>query len=264
MFARSLAAGTSDAYFPLSEQFMTQGVAAVARLTSRRDGAQRDEHRPEPAVEGRWRWFSEEMLLGNRCKPASEVEEDGMTMDDVAAVARCHGTAVEVRATDVSLDAFREQVVASVASPAPPYLVATFSRSVLGQTGDGHFSPIAGYDAQSDHVLVLDVARFKYPPWCTRRRCCTRRCCPTTPSRSGRAASSASPPPRPRAPRSARSATSPPTAAAGAVPPSRRSARSTACRWRCPRRGAALERLRADARAASRGGAGAQREGRVI
>jgi len=34
----------------------------------------------------------------------------------------------------------------------------------LGQTGDGHFSPIGGYHAAKDLVLILDVARFKYPP----------------------------------------------------------------------------------------------------
>lgn len=33
------------------------------------------------------------------------------------------------------------------------------------QTGDGHFSPIAGYHRGLDLVLVLDVARFKYPPY---------------------------------------------------------------------------------------------------
>ena len=33
----------------------------------------------------------------------------------------------------------------------------------LGQTGDGHWcSPVGGYDAASDQVLLLDVARFKY------------------------------------------------------------------------------------------------------
>lgn len=33
----------------------------------------------------------------------------------------------------------------------------------MGQTGLGHFSPIAAYDAQSeDSVLILDTARFKY------------------------------------------------------------------------------------------------------
>lgn len=32
------------------------------------------------------------------------------------------------------------------------------------QTGTGHFSPVGGYHAESDMVLILDVARFKYPP----------------------------------------------------------------------------------------------------
>lgn len=48
-----------------------------------------------------------------------------------------------------------------VSSPPPPSLV----------TGGGHFSPIGGYHAPSDAALVLDVARFKYPPyWVPLRR----------------------------------------------------------------------------------------------
>ena len=35
---------------------------------------------------------------------------------------------------------------------------------MLAQSGTGHFSPAAAYDAATDSVLVLDVARFKYPP----------------------------------------------------------------------------------------------------
>lgn len=34
----------------------------------------------------------------------------------------------------------------------------------LLQTGTGHFSPIGGYHAGKDMALILDVARFKYPP----------------------------------------------------------------------------------------------------
>ena len=30
--------------------------------------------------------------------------------------------------------------------------------------GDGHFSPVGGYHAGQDLVLILDTARFKYPP----------------------------------------------------------------------------------------------------
>ncbi|GAB0489190.1 hypothetical protein MMPV_000407 [Pyropia vietnamensis] len=43
-------------------------------------------------------------------------------------------------------------------------LVAAYNRRSLGQTGSGHFSPLGAYDAPTDSVLVLDVARFKYPP----------------------------------------------------------------------------------------------------
>lgn len=45
------------------------------------------------------------------------------------------------------------------------FLVTSFSRKSLQQTGDGHFSPIAAYDPDSDSCLVLDVARFKYAPY---------------------------------------------------------------------------------------------------
>ena len=41
-------------------------------------------------------------------------------------------------------------------------LVVSYSRKVLQQTGSGHFSPLAAYDATSDSVLILDMARFKY------------------------------------------------------------------------------------------------------
>ena len=39
-----------------------------------------------------------------------------------------------------------------------------YSRKAVGQDGDGHISPLAAYDADSDSFLVLDVARYKYPP----------------------------------------------------------------------------------------------------
>jgi glutathione gamma-glutamylcysteinyltransferase len=43
-------------------------------------------------------------------------------------------------------------------------LIAAYDRAALGQTGSGHFSPLGGIHAARDLVLVLDVARFKYPP----------------------------------------------------------------------------------------------------
>jgi len=40
----------------------------------------------------------------------------------------------------------------------------SYCRKMVDQTGSGHFSPIGAYNPKTDMVLVLDVARFKYPP----------------------------------------------------------------------------------------------------
>jgi hypothetical protein len=36
-------------------------------------------------------------------------------------------------------------------------LVVSYSRKAFSQTGDGHFSPVAGYHAARDLVLILDT-----------------------------------------------------------------------------------------------------------
>jgi len=38
-------------------------------------------------------------------------------------------------------------------------LAVAYSRKAFQQSGDGHFSPIGGYDAVEDLVLLMDVAR---------------------------------------------------------------------------------------------------------
>ncbi len=37
-------------------------------------------------------------------------------------------------------------------------------RKALGQETFGHISPLAAYDEKADRFLILDVARYKYPP----------------------------------------------------------------------------------------------------
>jgi glutathione gamma-glutamylcysteinyltransferase len=48
------------------------------------------------------------------------------------------------------------------------FLTINFHRKSLGQTGIGHFSPIAAYNSKRDMALILDVAKFKYDSyWCS-------------------------------------------------------------------------------------------------
>ena len=44
------------------------------------------------------------------------------------------------------------------------FVLANYFRANMGQVGGGHWSALAAYDAQSDSVLILDVAKYKYPP----------------------------------------------------------------------------------------------------
>jgi hypothetical protein len=69
----------------------------------------------------------------------------------------------EYHADKLPADEFRQLAVAALKST-DRYVVVNFSRELLAQEGGGHFSPLAAYDAKSDHFLVLDTARYKYPP----------------------------------------------------------------------------------------------------
>jgi len=110
---------------------------------------------------GPWRWFSEELL--DCCVPLAEVQNRGLDVEELACLARCNGADVELSRGDATnLAAFRAALAA--AATGEGVLVVSYDRSQLGQTGSGHFSPVGGYHGTRDLALILDVARFKYPP----------------------------------------------------------------------------------------------------
>ena len=167
-FAEALAAGGLDGYFPLAEQFHTQSEPAYCGLGSLVVALNALAIDPGRLWKGPWRWFAEDLL--DCCVPLEEVRARGLDLDELACLARCNGAAVELRRADVvGLPAFREAL--GTASRGEAVLVASYDRATLGQSGSGHFSPIGGYHAARDLALVLDVARFKYPPhWVSAER----------------------------------------------------------------------------------------------
>jgi glutathione gamma-glutamylcysteinyltransferase len=163
LFQRALLAGTLEGYFRLAQQFHTQADPAYCGLGSLVCALNALGVDPGRRWKGSWRWFSEELL--DCCKPLDAVRRSGITLDEAACLARCNGAAVEVhRAEPARAEAFRRHLLAAAAASDGPVLIANYSRSAVGQTGGGHFSPIAGFDAATDRALVLDTARFKYPP----------------------------------------------------------------------------------------------------
>ncbi|WP_338847785.1 phytochelatin synthase family protein [Massilia sp. W12] len=177
LFQEALLAGGMRNFFPLIEQFHTQAepsYCGISSLVMVLNALQVD---PKRLWKGVWRWYSEE--IADCCQQLQAIEKDGISLHGLAGMARCNGLAAECVHADASgagLQQFR-QLVQQVCHGARPdgspcgadelpgrALLAAYSRAALGQTGDGHFSPIGGYHAGRDLVLLLDVARFKYPP----------------------------------------------------------------------------------------------------
>jgi len=166
LFTNALAEGYSSSYFPLAEQFTTQAEPAYCGISTLIVVLNALSIDPGRVWKGPWRWYSEEML--DCCVPLSTVQKEGITFEQLMCLGKCNGASVKSKfGSDVSLDEFRSIVKRITSNPdsAPlSFLICSYSRRTLGQTGDGHFSPIGAYNEESDKVLILDVARFKYPP----------------------------------------------------------------------------------------------------
>ena len=90
--------------------------------------------------------------------------QDGVTLSQAACLASCNGVNVVVaHHGEFEFEDFRQLVLDTTASDAA-HLIVSYTRKLFQQTGDGHFSPIGGYHPGRELVLILDVARFKYPP----------------------------------------------------------------------------------------------------
>ncbi|MEW5316215.1 MAG: hypothetical protein WDW38_007597 [Sanguina aurantia] len=162
LFAEAHAAGTMNGFFKLIEQFSTQDEPAYCGLSSLAMTLNALSIDPRRPWKGVWRWFHEELL--DCCKPLVEVQKDGVTLSQAACLARCNGARVELhRHGTFTLDQFRQQL-RSACESGEEHVVVSYSRAAFLQTGDGHFSPVGGFHEDKDLALILDVARFKYPP----------------------------------------------------------------------------------------------------
>jgi hypothetical protein len=164
-----LAASSARAdYGSLAQVFETQanlaycGVASsVMVLNSLRT--------PAPAVAGyaSYRFWTQQNLFAAaeaRAVIAPErVAREGMTLQELQGLLSSHGLQVQrLHGDQLSLVAFRTVLRRSLAD-ASDRLLVNYDRRGLGQQGGGHIAPLAAYDASGDRVLILDVARYRYP-----------------------------------------------------------------------------------------------------
>ncbi|KAJ3281674.1 hypothetical protein HDU76_008877, partial [Blyttiomyces sp. JEL0837] len=183
LFKESLADGSAEAFLQLSGNLAHQSDPAFCGLGSLAIVLNALEVDPKRAWKGVWRWYDETLL---ECAPSlDQIRNKGMTFDEFARLARCNGLQVVARRGDeVTKEEFLNDLkmvsrglggdcdndgekdgLDDGLGHSRVQMVVSFSRKALGQTGDGHFSPIGAYHEGENKALVLDVARFKYPSY---------------------------------------------------------------------------------------------------
>jgi glutathione gamma-glutamylcysteinyltransferase len=166
VFKNALESGHMDGYFPLAEQFGTQAEPAFCCLATLSMVLNAFEIDPYRIWKGVWRWYDESML--DCCTPLKQVQETGLTFPEALCLAKCHRLKLEdVGFGGSNVEEFRNAVIrATKWEKGQPqvHLIVSYSRKTFLQSGDGHYSPIGGYCPERDLVLIMDVARFKYPP----------------------------------------------------------------------------------------------------
>ena len=163
-----LDADAREAYFPLASNFVTQknqaycGVASIVMVLNSMKVP------PPPVAEYEpYKTFTQDNVLDERTDkalPRSVLMEIGMTLDQIAGILRTQPVKADVHhAAESSLDEFRKAAVSYLDQPGN-YVIVNYLRKAIHQETGGHISPLAAYDAESDRFLILDVARYKYPP----------------------------------------------------------------------------------------------------
>ena len=157
-----------QAYWPLSIHFVTQatqsycGVATMVMVLN----AMGVPAPTQPGMEP-YRMYTQDNVLNavtERILPQPVLAKQGMTLDQFGAIAETFGLKAEVHhAAKTTLERFRELATRHLAA-ADQHVVVNYLRREIDQERGGHISPLAAYDARSDRFLILDVARYKYPP----------------------------------------------------------------------------------------------------
>jgi len=157
-----------EAYFPLASEFVTQktqaycGVASIVMVLNALGVAA-----PPVPEYAPYRTFTQDNVLNEQTDavlPREVLARQGMTLDQIGGILATVPVSAEVHhAADSSVDEFRKLASAYLGEPGH-FVLVNYLRKAIGEQVGGHISPLAAYDGKADRFLILDVARYKYPP----------------------------------------------------------------------------------------------------
>lgn len=91
-------------------------------------------------------------------QPKNGKSDFGIPIRKLHKVFLTHGVKSKLRIVnkELSNQRVKEELISNLGR-AGDYVVVNYKRSVLGQKGEGHFSPLGAYDENTDSFLIMDV-----------------------------------------------------------------------------------------------------------
>lgn len=150
--------------FVATEQIETFcGPASIASVLN----SLQTKNRPVTSQFKPYPYFTEDSLftpVTDKIITKDKVAKGGLTLDQLKQFLNVwDANPTAFYGNDLTVSDLRNLITSSLSNP-NQRLIVNFNRADIGQIGHGHFSPIGAYDSSTDSVLILDVAKYKYPP----------------------------------------------------------------------------------------------------
>lgn len=122
---------------------------------------------PKSKFLGKYTMFTQEEFFTETISAIidqQDVAKRGLALANLELVLKAFPiTVLKFEAQQLASEDIRQLLITALKNP-NQVVLTLFHRKELGQTGGGHWSPLAAYDTNSDSFLIMDVAKFKYPP----------------------------------------------------------------------------------------------------
>lgn len=122
--------------------------------------------RPVSTTHGQYTIFTQDNFFSlevEHIAPIATVAKTGMSLEQLGAALESHGADVEVRHAG---DWVEEDLIRDIThrpTQRHSYVAVNYNRPDVDQIGGGHISPIAAVHKDSNRVLVMDTAIYRYP-----------------------------------------------------------------------------------------------------
>lgn len=157
-----------QAYWPLAAYFETQRNQAYCSVATSVVALNAlGVARPMTGLYPDYRFFTQQDFFEGvdpRIAQPDVVAKEGMTLAQLGHVLASQPVRAEVIFADtLDLSQLRLLLMKHLREQ-DRFVLFNFNRRILGEAGGGHWSPLAAYHEASDSALLMDVARYKYPP----------------------------------------------------------------------------------------------------